>query len=137
MMHKVRNYNKVLSYMLPCLVLLMLLSCGGNTTTPTKAVDIAAESGKQISKAFLLAYETAKNLTEAGTPAQKEFALTKLNPVVNKAKQAVISFDLAVAMWQRTGNGGLEVLNSQKEMNTLYDDLQTLIIQAYALVKGV
>jgi hypothetical protein len=136
-MYHLKVNNNVLRRLMVCVLFLALVGCNGATTTPTKPVDIAAETGKQISKAFLLTYDVAKNLTENGTEVQKEFALTKLNPAVNQAKHAVVAFDTAVAIWQRTGSEGANVLTNQKELEKIYDNLQKLIVQAFALAKGV
>lgn len=129
---KVNEHDNFLNWFMACLILVMLTSCVGQTPTPTKPVDIAAESGKQISKAFLLIYDTAKTWTEKGTPMQKDYAMRVLNPAVNKAKPIVVDFDRAVAYWQRTGLAGDDVVEKQKQIEKLYNELQKLIIDAFA-----
>jgi hypothetical protein len=128
---RVNEQDNFFNWLMLCLVLVLLANCAG-TTTPTKPVDIAAESGKQISKSFLLAYDVAKQWTEKGTPAQKEYALTTLNPVVNKCKVLVVDFDRSVVYWQKTGLAGDDVVEKQKELEKLYNELQKLIIDAFA-----
>lgn len=117
-----------------CFVMLIfivaLLGCAGQQTKFTKPVDIAAESGKQISKAYLVAYSMAKAWTEKGTPMQREYAVSTLNPRLNKLKPVIVDFDRAVAHWQRTGQAGDDVVAKQKEMEQMYDEIQNLITDA-------
>lgn len=131
---KITEHDNLLNWALLVLLVgtLLIVGCSSNKVTPTKPVDVAAESGKQITKAFLLVYDTAKTWTEKGTPKQKEYALTKLNPAVNRVKPLVAEFDRAVAHWQRTGLAGDDVIAKQKELEKLYDELQRMIIDAFA-----
>lgn len=109
------------------LIVMFAVGCAGKSVL-TKPVDIAAELGKQTSRAFLVFYSLAKDWTEKGTPLEQEFALTKLNPLLNKAKPVIADFNRMVAAWQMTGVAGGDVLEKQKELQTMYDEIQNLIL---------
>jgi pantothenate kinase len=110
------------------LLLLFSFACGTSPVSKMSAVDKAGVTAQEISKTYVDLYNTAKYYTENGTPEEQEFMKKQVNAKLNKAKEAIVAMDEAVALWKQTGVDTMNAQQKQTDLNALLADISKMLI---------
>ncbi|MDY0315695.1 MAG: hypothetical protein RBR32_11535 [Bacteroidales bacterium] len=91
--------------------------------------DKAGYVGKDLTKAYIRLYNKAKFYTDYGTPDEKEFVITKVNPVLNDLKYKLVDYNKLVNEWVNTGVMPIKFKLTEEQVNKLIYDATDLFIQ--------
>lgn len=111
-----------------CIILcLSVVGCATINNSKLSPVDKAAQTGVELSQYYKILYTQASSLTEYGTDEQKEFMLTKVNPVLNLIKRYLIEYNELVVSWKESGT-------QPDNVNDLANKIQNNIATAISLI---
>jgi hypothetical protein len=115
-----RNISVVLFF-------LLLSGCAG--FQQQKVIDKAGMIALEINKSYLIMYNTALNITNNGSEAQKAFCKERINPKLNEVKPLIIKMDKALAIWKETGIDSFDALKQQEGIQKFLQAISQLLLE--------
>lgn len=120
--------KKIILLLCICLAPLMFNGCGASFTN-LQPVDRAATIGIQLSDYYTSLYQQALYVNEHGSPDQHEFMRAKVNPIMNKAKDALVLYNMAILTWKTSGSEPVDLAQREKEIRDLLQQAATMIVE--------
>ena len=113
------------------LIIIMMSFVAGCSLVPKNAtpIDKAMIFSQQASQTYLTLYNTYNRLTHALTGKALVQLHTKVAPVLNQAKYALIRYNKSVISWKKSGMVDMKALYKDKAtFYSIVDDAQRLLL---------
>lgn len=91
--------------------------------------DQAATVGIELSDYYRSLHQQALYVTENGDAKQRQFMVEKVNPILNKVKNALVLYQMAVLTWKSSGEKPAGLDSQKEQIQQLLQQAANTIIQ--------